>query len=80
MSPSRFGTTANAPQTTRRKLALLSQVALGLRNALWPGYKTGEGMDPMLYGQFEPLEEALSALGLVVWPSGPAGRDARRAA
>src|SRR5262245_1312045 len=38
------------------------------RNALWPGYKTGEGIDPMLYGQFGPLEEALGALGVVVWP------------
>jgi 5'-3' exonuclease len=38
------------------------------RNALWPGYKTGEGMDPLLHAQFEPLEEALSALGVVVWP------------
>ncbi len=38
------------------------------RNALWPGYKTGEGMDPLLYAQFEPLEEALGALGVAVWP------------
>ena len=38
------------------------------RNALWPGYKTGDGMDPMLAAQFEPLEEALAALGVVVWP------------
>jgi 5'-3' exonuclease len=38
------------------------------RNALWPGYKTGEGMDPLLYGQFRPLEEALTGLGVVVWP------------
>src|SRR5205814_176573 len=38
------------------------------RNALWPDYKTGEGMDPLLYAQFEPLEEALRALGVVVWP------------
>jgi 5'-3' exonuclease len=38
------------------------------RNALWPGYKTGEGMDPLLYAQFSPLEDALSALGVVVWP------------
>ena len=37
------------------------------RNALWPGYKTGEGIDPLLRAQFEPLEEALRALGLVVW-------------
>jgi 5'-3' exonuclease len=38
------------------------------RNALWPGYKTGEGIDPLLYGQFHPLEDALRALGVVVWP------------
>jgi len=38
------------------------------RNQLWAGYKTGEGMDPALYAQFAPLEEALSALGVVVWP------------
>src|SRR5213594_1038994 len=38
------------------------------RNALWPDYKTGEGMDPLLYGQFQPLEAALSALGVAVWP------------
>ena len=38
------------------------------RNGLWPGYKTGEGIDPVLRAQFEPLEEALTALGVVVWP------------
>jgi len=38
------------------------------RNALWPGYKTGEGLDPVLLGQFEPLEDALGALGVAVWP------------
>jgi len=38
------------------------------RNLLWPGYKTGEGLDPLLYAQFQPLEDALSALGVVVWP------------
>ena len=43
-------------------------VVESFRNALWPGYKTGEGMDPVLYAQFQPLEEALSALGVVVWP------------
>jgi 5'-3' exonuclease len=37
------------------------------RNGLWPGYKTGEGLDPALFAQFEPLEEALRALGVVVW-------------
>jgi 5'-3' exonuclease len=38
------------------------------RNDLWPGYKTGAGVDPALLAQFEPLEEALSALGVAVWP------------
>ncbi len=38
------------------------------RNARWADYKTGEGIDPVLYGQFQPLEEALGALGVVVWP------------
>ena len=38
------------------------------RNALWPGYKTGEGIDPMLRAQFEPVEDALAALGVTVWP------------
>jgi 5'-3' exonuclease len=38
------------------------------RNALWPGYKTGEGIEPALRGQFEPLEEALAAMGVAVWP------------
>lgn len=38
------------------------------RNALWPGYKTGEGIDPALYAQFAPLEDALRALGVAVWP------------
>src|SRR5579859_8181358 len=37
------------------------------RNELWPGYKTGEGIDPVLWAQFEPLEEALRALGIPVW-------------
>jgi 5'-3' exonuclease len=38
------------------------------RNRLWPGYKTGEGVEPALLAQFPLLEEALSALGVVVWP------------
>ncbi len=38
------------------------------RNALWPGYKTGKGIEPALRKQFAPLEEALSAMGVVVWP------------
>ena len=38
------------------------------RNDLWPGYKTGEGVDPVLFAQFPLLEEVLGALGVVVWP------------
>ena len=38
------------------------------RNELWRGYKTGEGIDPALLAQFHPLEAALDALGVVVWP------------
>ena len=38
------------------------------RNDLWPGYKTGEGVEPDLLAQFPLLEEALSALGITVWP------------
>jgi 5'-3' exonuclease len=38
------------------------------RNDLWPGYKTGAGIEPDLLAQFPLLEEALSALGIVVWP------------
>jgi len=38
------------------------------RNALWPGYKTGDGIDPALFAQFHPLEDALAAMGVVVWP------------
>jgi 5'-3' exonuclease len=37
------------------------------RNQLWPGYKTGEGIDPALVSQFHPLEDALAAMGVVVW-------------
>jgi 5'-3' exonuclease len=38
------------------------------RNDLWPGYKTGEGIEPALLAQFHPLEEALIAMGIVTWP------------
>ena len=37
------------------------------RNDLWPGYKTGEGIEPALMAQFHPLEDALAAMGVVVW-------------
>jgi 5'-3' exonuclease len=38
------------------------------RNRLWAGYKTGEGIEPALRRQFVPLEEALAAMGVAVWP------------
>jgi 5'-3' exonuclease len=38
------------------------------RNDLYPGYKTGAGIDPALYAQFGLAEEACRALGLVTWP------------
>jgi len=38
------------------------------RNAVWPGYKTGDGIEPALLAQFHPLEDALAAMGVVVWP------------
>jgi 5'-3' exonuclease len=38
------------------------------RNDLWPGYKTGEGIEPDLLAQFPLLEQALAALGVAVWP------------
>jgi 5'-3' exonuclease len=60
------------------------------RNRLWRGYKTGAGIDPLLLQQFPLLEEALTALGVTVWPmvefeaddalaaaAEAAGRDAR---
>lgn len=38
------------------------------RNRIWPGYKTGEGIEPALLAQFTLLEDVLSAAGIVVWP------------
>ncbi len=38
------------------------------RNDLWPGYKTSAGIEPALLAQFHPLEDALAAMGVVVWP------------
>jgi 5'-3' exonuclease len=38
------------------------------RNELWNGYKTGDGIDPALRAQFEPLEDSLRAMGIATWP------------
>jgi 5'-3' exonuclease len=44
------------------------QVIESFRNQLYPGYKTGEGIDPKLWAQFPKLEWALRAAGITVWP------------
>jgi 5'-3' exonuclease len=38
------------------------------RNGMWAGYKTGAGVEPALLAQFHPLEDALTAMGVAVWP------------
>src|SRR5690606_17959160 len=38
------------------------------RNELWSGYKTGDGIEPVLWSQFQPLAEALVGRGVAVWP------------
>jgi len=43
-------------------------VVESFRNELWSGYKTGDGIEPALRAQFEPLEQALEAMGVTVWP------------
>jgi len=43
-------------------------VVESFRNDLWPGYKTGEGIDPALSAQFHPLEQALVDMGIPTWP------------
>ncbi len=44
------------------------QVIESFRNELWPGYKSGEGVEPELLDQFPLVEEALAAVGVTVWP------------
>ena len=44
------------------------RVIESFRNDLWPGYKTGEGIDPALWAQFRPLEDGLEAMGVALWP------------
>ena len=43
-------------------------VVESFRNQLWPGYKTAQGVERVLLAQFHPLEEALAAMGVAVWP------------
>src|SRR5512133_945238 len=55
------------PETTHVACAF-DHVIESFRNDLYPGYKTGAGVDPNLIAQFPLAEEAVAALGLVVWP------------
>lgn len=57
----------NEPDVTHIGVAF-DHVVESFRNDLFAGYKTGEGIDPDLRAQFELAEEAVAALGVVVWP------------
>jgi 5'-3' exonuclease len=57
----------NDPEVTHLAVAF-DHVIESFRNDMYAGYKTGEGMDPVLWSQAHPLEEALRAMGVVVWP------------
>jgi 5'-3' exonuclease len=72
----RFGAVVGVLQTVLQMLEggtthigiATDHVIESFRNALWPGYKTGAGIEPALLAQFHPLEEALAAMGVAVWP------------
>jgi 5'-3' exonuclease len=73
---SRFGAVIGVLQTVLQMLeggathigVATDHVIESFRNHLWPDYKTGDGMERALVAQFHPLEEALAAMGVVVWP------------
>ena len=72
----RFGAVAGVLQTVLQMIeqgathigVATDHVIESFRNDLWPGYKTGEGIDAALLAQFHPLEDALVALGVLTWP------------
>jgi 5'-3' exonuclease len=60
-----LGTVVHMLEDTATHVAVATDhVIESFRNNLWPGYKTGEGIDPALWAQFHPLEEALVAMGV----------------
>lgn len=71
----RFGAVAGVLNTVVQMIAegamhigvATDHVIESFRNDLWGGYKTGAGIDPALFAQFEPLEDALRAMGVAVW-------------
>ncbi len=74
-NPARFGAVAGVLNTVLQMISegathvgvATDHVIESFRNELWGGYKTGEGVDPALLMQFTPLEDALRAMGIVVW-------------
>ena len=74
-SDRRFGAVVGVLGTVRQMIrdgathlgVATDHVIESFRNELWPGYKTGEGVDRALLAQFEPLEDALRAMGIPVW-------------
>lgn len=64
-----LGTVVQMVETGATHLGVATDhVVESFRNELWAGYKTGEGIEPALFKQFHPLEEALAAMGVAVWP------------
>ncbi len=71
----RFGAVAGVLNTVMQMIGegathlgvATDHVIESFRNGLWSGYKTGDGIDPALRAQFEPLEDALRAMGIPVW-------------
>lgn len=64
-----LGTVVQMLETGATHLGVATDhVIESFRNGLWDGYKTGEGIDGALFAQFHPLEEALAAMGVAVWP------------
>jgi 5'-3' exonuclease len=61
------GSASRGPSATYLGVAT-DHVIESFRNRLWADYKTGAGIEPALLAQFHPLEEALAAMGVVVWP------------
>jgi 5'-3' exonuclease len=73
---SRFGAVAGVLHTVLETIeegathigVATDHVIESFRNRLWSGYKTSDGIEPALLAQFHPLEEALAAMGVAVWP------------
>ena len=74
-TPARFGAVTGVLQTVVQMMeggathvgVATDHVIESFRNDLWPGYKTGEGIDPALWAQFHPLEASLAAMGVTTW-------------